>query len=243
MSSRHCIVTSCALAIACSGDPHVVGVGNSGGGSTSSSVVGGSNSIVGGAGGALGSAGSLGLGGAGSPTGGSVAAGAGGAASQTGGTNGTGGSNGTGGVDCACVLGAYVPVCGTNGTTYDAACGDICVPVPIACRHTCPCTSTGGASSVGGSSALVAIGGTAASGGNSSAAAGTSGLCGSGCDVAQTTMQSICTNTQVLLTCTAPYPSNLSTIMSVNGCTDSGLNIVAYCCPTLIETACKSMTI
>ncbi len=40
---------------------------------------------------------------------------------------------------CACAVGAYVPVCGADGQTYDAACGDECVPVAIACRNECPC--------------------------------------------------------------------------------------------------------
>jgi hypothetical protein len=43
-------------------------------------------------------------------------------------------------VDCDCALGAYVPVCGVDGQTYDAACGRECVPVSIACDGECPCT-------------------------------------------------------------------------------------------------------
>src|SRR5262245_34157940 len=43
------------------------------------------------------------------------------------------------GDDCACAKGAYVPVCGEDGMTYDAACGRHCVPVPIACQGECPC--------------------------------------------------------------------------------------------------------
>ena len=43
-------------------------------------------------------------------------------------------------VNCDCVLGAYVPVCGVDGQTYDAACGRQCVPVAIACNGECPCS-------------------------------------------------------------------------------------------------------
>ena len=49
-----------------------------------------------------------------------------------------GSSTGSGG-DCECAKGAYVPVCGVDGMTYDAACGRQCVPVPIACQGECPC--------------------------------------------------------------------------------------------------------
>ena len=42
---------------------------------------------------------------------------------------------------CQCAAGAYVPVCGADGQTYDAACGEQCVPVEIACQGECPCNT------------------------------------------------------------------------------------------------------
>jgi hypothetical protein len=43
---------------------------------------------------------------------------------------------------CNCALGAYVPVCGADGQTYDAACGEECVPVQITCQGECPCPTS-----------------------------------------------------------------------------------------------------
>lgn len=86
-----------------------------------------------------------------------------GGASSAGGAGTTGGTSGTGGsANCNCVNGAYRPACGVNGTTYDAHCGDVCVPVAIACQNACPCSSdsSGGSSSQGGSSAIDTGGGT-----------------------------------------------------------------------------------
>lgn len=41
---------------------------------------------------------------------------------------------------CDCVSGAYLPVCGVDGTTYDATCGLECVEVEILCvGFECPC--------------------------------------------------------------------------------------------------------
>jgi hypothetical protein len=74
-----------------------------------------------------------------------------------------GGTTMSGTVDCNCMKNGYMPVCGTDGQTHDAICGDSCVPVPIACRGACPCTGgTGGGQSSGGT---VNAGGTAGTGG------------------------------------------------------------------------------
>jgi hypothetical protein len=46
-----------------------------------------------------------------------------------------------------------VPVCGTDGKDYDAACGASCVPVAVACQGKCPCQAqSSGACVVGGCS-------------------------------------------------------------------------------------------
>lgn len=60
----------------------------------------------------------------------------------TGGTA-TGSGGGTGGGDpCDCGDDGYIPVCGEDGMTYDAVCGEACVPVPIDCDGECPCNAT-----------------------------------------------------------------------------------------------------
>lgn len=46
------------------------------------------------------------------------------------------------GANCNCANGAYVPVCGVDGMTYDATCGTSCVAVDIACDGACPCAQT-----------------------------------------------------------------------------------------------------
>lgn len=43
--------------------------------------------------------------------------------------------------NCECTLGAYFPVCGVDGQSYDATCGRECVSVEIACDGECPCES------------------------------------------------------------------------------------------------------
>lgn len=55
-----------------------------------------------------------------------------------------GGGAGQGGTpsDCLCEA-PPLPVCGVDGNTYNAACGDECVPVAIDCQNECPCGSCG----------------------------------------------------------------------------------------------------
>jgi len=97
------------------------GGSSTGGGSTGGNATGGSSS-----------------GGVGSESGGASSGGAGGSAGSGG--TGDGGSLGTGGVPAICGCdAATVLVCGVDGQTYDAGCGDICVPVEIACQGECPC--------------------------------------------------------------------------------------------------------
>ncbi len=136
------------------------GAGGAVGGGTTGGTAGSSASGTGGSGGKGGTgtgasggtggdAGTGGTGGTSSGTGGEAGGGDAGSGGN-GGASGTGGtaSGGTGGVDCMCVKGAYVPVCGTDGTTYDAACGTECVPVEIACQGQCPCADGCSAQSI-----------------------------------------------------------------------------------------------
>jgi hypothetical protein len=112
----------------------------------------------------------------------------------------------------------------------------------------------GGTTATGAGSSLAGAGGTAGSGGGG-AITGTSllgatdagigfGICASGCAlVTDTTIVSVCGQSQVLLLCAIPSPVNLSSIMSTNGCIDPGLAIdaglgLAYCCPSLIQSQC-----
>lgn len=126
---------------ACGGETEADGTGGTGGtaaggnqasggesGSGGSGVGGGAQSGGGDAGGS--SSGGADTGGA--STGGVVASGGG---------DGSGGSiNGTGGSWTGCDCDApSVPVCGSDGQTYDAGCGEQCVPVVIACEGECPC--------------------------------------------------------------------------------------------------------
>lgn len=61
------------------------------------------------------------------------------------GGGGTGGSAPTStSSSSACNCDGYFPVCGADGQTYNAGCGDDCVPVEIACRNECPCVTCDG---------------------------------------------------------------------------------------------------
>lgn len=55
------------------------------------------------------------------------------------GGSGAGNSSSSASGSCNCSGGAYLPVCGVDGQTYDATCGEHCVPVDIACEGECPC--------------------------------------------------------------------------------------------------------
>ena len=60
-------------------------------------------------------------------------------------------AGGTGGsaANCDCAVGAYVPICGVDGETYDIACGANCAPVDVACLGECPCAASDDGCSVG----------------------------------------------------------------------------------------------
>lgn len=55
-----------------------------------------------------------------------------------------GGGESETGADCNCPDAAYVPVCGVDGMTHDAACGVECVGVEIECMGECPCAASTG---------------------------------------------------------------------------------------------------
>jgi len=169
------------LVSACGSGHFVAGDGSSGGPAAGSGHVAGAG---GGAGRAAGVGGASQSGAGGTSSGGmpSVTGGAGGA-SPAGGAAGhaSGGTDigGAAGADCGCSRNGYLPVCGADGTTYDAACGMQCVPVEIDCQGECPCATGGAGGGLGGS------GGAAASGGSAGTpAAGAGGL--SSCAVDRT---------------------------------------------------------
>ncbi len=129
-----------------------------------------------------------------------------------------------------------------GGSTSSNTGSGVCAFRPSSCYPMCEggvcdcyCPNTGGASAgVGGQSSS---GGAAHVGGNSAAGAG--GVCSSGCNATSTMPSVTCGTLPVFLSCMGPFPSNLSTIMSANGCTNVPINSVAYCCPAAILTTCR----
>lgn len=133
------VILSVAFA-ACGGETEADGTGGTGGSATGGSQASGGASGSGGSS-VGGGAPSGGAGTGGSSTGGADTGGASSGGANTGGSDGSGGSiNGTGGSSPGCDCDApSVPVCGSDGQTYDAGCGEECVPVVIACEGECPC--------------------------------------------------------------------------------------------------------
>ena len=99
----------------------------------------------------------------------------------------------------------------------------------------------GSAGGTVGSGGTQATGGTLASGGSTSTgAAGAGGVCNSGCVQEGTSTDSTwCATPNATLVCWGPFPSNLSDIMTANGCVNEATGAVRYCCPTAILTQCQ----
>jgi len=163
---------ACVLLVgACGKSDFIAGDGTSGSsaaGASAAADAGGSATRGGSAGTGTGASGRGGSSRGGSGVGGSAA-----------GATGTSGSSAN---NCNCLRGAYLPVCGADGNTYDAVCGMDCVPVEISCQGACPCGSGGSAGS-GGSGASSGAGGGAGvtSSGGSSGMSGASGSAGAAC--------------------------------------------------------------
>jgi len=113
------------------------------GGQPSSGGVGGSG------GGRPTSGGSVGTGGSGLASGGAPAGTGGSGLASGGAPAGTGGLPGI----CSCEA-AEVPVCGVDGETYSVGCGEVCVPVDIACSGPCPCDPEAGCGCTSGPSGV-----------------------------------------------------------------------------------------
>ncbi len=230
------VITSCGGTNVPIGDSYPKSTGgvsggglNASGGATSHS---GGNSSVGGVG-AVG--GSSALQGGNSSKGGTSSTG--GSAGGLGGTRTTGGAPSTGGsANCSCLRGAFVPVCGTDGKSYDATCGDNCVPVSINCRGQCPCTSGTGGSSTGGTTSTTPVGGVTTTGGNatsggSSAAGGGSGVSCWQNDAPFPAFDKSCTaNTDCFVA--------MHTINCCGSCTAIGLNVSSQVSFNSAESVC-----
>jgi hypothetical protein len=103
--------------------------------------------------------------------------------------------------------------------------------------------STGGSTGTGGtvgSGGTGATGGTIGSGGGTGTAVAAGGVCNSGCTQEGTGTESPwCATPNATLVCQGPYPSDLATIMSANGCANVPTGAVRYCCPIAILTQCQ----
>jgi hypothetical protein len=129
---------------------------------------------------------------------------------------------------------------GAGGTSGVNTGRGVCESKPVGCYLICQggicdqcfCPGTGGTNA--------GAGGQASTGGGTPVVGTAGGACGSGCKPVSTTPSGYCDTTQpVSLSCMGPLPSNLSTIMSANGCWNIPIDSIAYCCPSAILTSCQ----
>ena len=151
--------------------------------------------------------------------------GAGGAPPGSGGSTSTGGRPGTGGNGTGAATGGSRATGGSTATGGTRAIGGS--------------VGLGGTGAIGGSVGLGgtgAVGGSVGSGGTNNGGAG--GVCNSGC-LFEGTDSTWCATPNADLVCWGPFPPDLPTIMTANGCTSIPTGAVRYCCPSKILTQCQ----
>jgi len=130
---------------------------------------------------------------------------------------------------------------GTSAASHSAAGGTLPVASSGLGGSSTERTGTGGSGGSVGSGGNSVTGGTHASGGTiGTGTSSAGGLCNSGCVVQGTsTTSSYCPTPNATLLCSGPFPTDLSAIMTANGCTNIPTGAVRYCCPVAILTQCQ----